>query len=155
VSSISEVSGLLGVGVGICGALFALAANRTSRWVASNDARIRLFEERMKVFRAFKKLIMDFSSTLKVDGVVLSNAVSAFETAHFIFIGPEIPSYLDKVVEKILKHAYLEKKGNQTSDDIAELMEIQLWLIKQNKDSLPLFQKHMSLLKTYNAKVQP
>lgn len=153
--SIIELTTIVAVIISASSSALALLAVRNSQWAAMNDARIRLLEERMKVFHAFRKLLNEFSQKSKVDGTAISDAHSAFETAHFIFSGPEIPTYLDNIIRNIIKHASLEHLSERTPESTDEQMTIQIWLIEQNRDGLKLFQKHMSLLSTYSRKAQP
>ncbi|CAI1941459.1 Uncharacterised protein [Serratia quinivorans] len=154
-SSISEMTTVAAVIISGVSAIFALVAVKNLQWIAMNDVRVRLLEERMKVYHSFKKLVEKFSSDLHIDSVDLAEAQKIFETSYFIFSGLDVHFYLEQVIGNIKHHQHLSSLDDTFKGENSPFMDNQRWLIQQNIDGIQFFRKHMSVLDTYRKQAQP
>lgn len=138
-------------------ALDALEANRK---IAENDWRIRMMDERIKIYNIFIEMLESF---IKWDGMTSELAkiyYAKFEHVPFIF-EPEIESYLYALHREILRHDELNQwvKSGECVDDFhsdaretvlksrrSDKMYLDFWIPEQLTAGKELFKKHMSIL---------
>lgn len=116
--------------------LDALAANER---IANNDWRIRLMDERMKVWRAFDNLMMAFSQNL-LRNEDIDAAEQQFQKACFLF-DAEVNDFFIEILETIKVYA-----NCATSEERKKIIVLIIWLSSQHHEGKNLFMKHMSLI---------
>ncbi|MGN7914728.1 hypothetical protein [Enterobacter sp. 22466] len=129
----------------------ALEANRK---IAENDWRIRLLEERMKVWRAFDDLMIDYTKRGVSTAESIAKASAEFQRVPFLFPA-EVDNYLKKLQKRLFKQMIWEARRGQIREGIhwqqrfkEQERELNLctWLGNQQRDGKKIFQKHMSLI---------
>lgn len=137
----------------------AFAALEENRKIAQNDWRIRLMEERMRVWRAYDDLLVNFALWDRIDWEDIAKANEFFQISPFLF-PVEVSAYLTEFCDIATRHGSLYKKVNQStvenlidstdSHEMAaskkEMDELYAWLRKQRVEGTELFQKYMSLI---------
>lgn len=136
----------------------AFAALEENRKIAQNDWRIRLMDERMKIWHAFDKLITSYSRDAYVLPDEIETAKKSFQFAQFQF-EPEMSAYLNKISTDMYEHYYLYDWNNKTiggelsidteqeiNGKLAKLEELHQWLRSQEVEGKKLFSKHMSII---------
>ncbi|MBS3046010.1 hypothetical protein [Enterobacter mori] len=128
-----------------------LEANRK---IAENDWRIRLLEERMKVWRAFDDLMIDYTRRGVSTAESIALASAEFQRVPFLF-PDEIDNYLKKIQKRLFRQMILEARRGQIREGVhwQEVFKEQekeknlcTWLGNQQKQGKAIFQKHMSLI---------
>ncbi|MCE3116849.1 hypothetical protein LXD80_13705 [Enterobacter sp. ASE] len=128
-----------------------LAANER---IADNDRRIRLMEERLKVWRAFDAFMDKYiiSGIAEPEDIIRLNR----ECHRVPFIFPdEVHDYLKELSGKMFKQIFDESRATQRREGMAhheqiedqrQHLELVTWLGNQQIEGKKLFQKHMSLI---------
>ena len=132
----------------------AFAALEENRKIAQNDWRIRLMDERMKVWNAFEVLMggrngfWSYSTTTQITA-----AEKAFEYSKFLFV-PEVDDFFNTLINKVKRHTQLTEKHQyapalfEEVDPIEaqELQALSIWISSQKIEGKKLLSKHMSLI---------
>lgn len=132
-------------------ALTSLQANRV---MAENDWRIRMMDERMKVWRAFDDLMIHYLIHGISNRELIVVAHKEFQRAPFLF-PPDVDRYLNKLTSRLLKQIHMQEQEritNAIDDDKAasrrarRAKNLFVWLVNQQRDGKKIFQKHMKLI---------
>lgn len=132
----------------------AFAALEANRRIAENDWRIRLMEERMRVWRAFDDLMIDYTGRGVSTYESIDRANLDFQRAPFLFPA-EIERYLNKLHKRLMRQIVWESRREQMREGILwkepfkaweKEKNLCLWLGNQQKEGKAIFQKHMSLI---------
>ncbi|MGK0743579.1 hypothetical protein ACSFCX_03755 [Yokenella regensburgei] len=125
-----------------------------SERTANNDWRIRLLEERMKVWRAFDDLMIDYTKRGVSTAESIARASAEFQRVPFLFPA-EVDDYLRKLQKRLFRQMTYEARRGQIREGVPwkenykeQEKELNLckWLGKQQKEGKAIFQKHMSLI---------
>lgn len=136
----------------------AFAALEENRKIAQNDWRIRLMDERMKVWHAFDTLMKSYEKWLYVVPQEIETAKESFQFSQFLF-EREISDYLNELCSKLLEHYIIDEWNKKTlggsncletreevNEQKARLAELRGWLATQEMEGKRLFSRHMSIL---------
>lgn len=133
------------------------AAIHSNEKIADNDRRIRLMEERLKIWRAFDELMATFERWGYV-GEELLKARESFQFAQCLFAS-EIHDYLRVLDEKMTKHSMLhtwsqsgaavldlgQETQEQRQEKINNMNNLALWILSQKRIGKALFSRHMNI----------
>ena len=138
----------------------AFAALEENRKIAQNDWRIRLRDERMKVWHAFDRLMDDHKRWGYSVNEQIADAKAYFEFSHFLF-EPEVVEYLSLLLSKIELHSqltewfreplnisYLHIEENKAAylENKAKKELLEGWILAQEKEGKAMLSRHMSII---------
>lgn len=137
----------------------AREAVKSNERIADNDRRIRLMEERMKIWRAYDDLMSDSQLFGEIQWKNVIGARVHFQHAPFIFPG-EVDDFLREFSQKAIRQEWVNKKlkeytegniSNLYSDEEVtkwrkEKQKLDDWFARQHDEGMALFKKHMSLI---------
>lgn len=129
------------------------AAIYSNEQIAENDRRIRLMEERMKVWRTYDDLMGEFALLGSIKIIKVAKANEHFQLAPFLFPS-EIDNYLKQFSQIAKRHGYFTQKLERNDDEDApkraaweaDVQEMGAWLKQQQYEGKNLFKKYMSLI---------
>ncbi|HEY3591922.1 MAG TPA: hypothetical protein VGL07_17915 [Buttiauxella sp.] len=125
-----------------------------NRVIAENDWRIRMMDERMKVWRAFDNLMINYTRHGVSTYDEIANAKVEFQRVPFLF-PVEVDKYLAKLEKRMIRQIVLDDRRRQIREGIywVELFKEQQkelnlckWLGNQQQAGKKIFKKHMSLI---------
>jgi hypothetical protein len=123
--------------------------NKAGFYINRDHLRLTLFDRRLKVFEAFRDLLVGFVLEGSVSAEKLSTFILGTSEAEFIF-GKEIYKYRREVIDKCVYLRQLQRRLEQeniTPDErkkLSEKMEIQeKWLSNQEDQLSDKFRKYL------------
>lgn len=130
------------------------AAINSNEQIANNDRRIRLMEDRMKVWRAFDDLMQEYLKTGRPTPDMIIAAHKQFQFVPFLFPS-DVDVYLTKLNKRMWRQWLEESQASyrregmnwkeQHRDKLKEL-KLRTWLTNQQRDGKKIFQRYMSLI---------
>lgn len=132
---------------------------RSNEHIAENDRRIRLLEERMKVWNAFTVLRDVFTVSHVVNSKTLSSAIDEMRPATFLF-DQEVSIYLNTLTAKVRHHRQKHERltnpaalvgidgmeEEARTELIRQKEELEIELNTMFNEGKPMFIRHMSLI---------